>query len=337
MKRVFEDGLSLITGAGIGTVLALLLDPSSGDKRRAQIAESTRGAVRSAEGAASDYGHRASTYARQAGRSAYATGHDAWDAGEEWLEDVADRVSGRLSSAKKQATRQVRRTRRAAVGGAKDAKHAATSAVGGLFASLLGTSHAATEAAAKRAKDARQAAEQKADYLRRRAGKAAGRARGQYRDLKRDWVEPEHHGAVSDLVGGWALVGLGAGLAYLLDTQAGPQRRQWAAERASSLAHAAGDQLAGTAKHVADRAKGVVAEASKHVNGGGPTDDETLTARVRSELGHVTDLGDLTLEVHDGRVTLSGNVPADHRAAVMEKLNSIDGVRGVEDHLEAAT
>ena len=337
MKRIFEDGLSLITGAGIGTVLALLLDPSSGDKRRARIAKSTRGAVRTAEGAVSDYGHRASKYARQAGRSAYATGHGAWDAGEDWLEDVADRVSGHLSSAKKQATRQVRRTRHAGGDGAKNAKHAATSAVGGLFASLIGSATGATDAAAKKAKAARQAAEQKAAYLRSRAGKAAGRAKGQYREVKRDWVEPEHHGALSDLVGGLALVGLGAGLAYLLDTQAGPQRRQWAAGKASRFAHAAGDQIAGTAKHVANRAKGAMAEASKHVNGGGSTEDETLTARVRSELGHVTDLGGLTLEVHDGRVTLSGYVPAEHRPAVMEKLNSIDGVRGVEDRLEAAT
>jgi hypothetical protein len=42
MKRVIEDSLSLIAGAGVGMAIMYLLDPESGQSRRRMIAKTAR-------------------------------------------------------------------------------------------------------------------------------------------------------------------------------------------------------------------------------------------------------------------------------------------------------
>ena len=338
MKRPVEDSLSLLTGLGVGAVLALLLDPTVGPKRRGKIAKKTRRAIRSSEGRLTGLGHLAydraghaasdaADYARYAKRRALKAGHDAWDTGEEWVESLGDSLFDRYADAKGKARRYAKSS--------VNTGRAATVSAGGLFGSLLG--HFG-DSALEKATQARKLAKQKADYFRSQAKstgkKAKNRAQDRYDSLRENWSEPESDDTVSHLIVGIGLVGLGAGLAYLFDTAQGGPRRRRIVEKADLYARVAVNGIVGEAKNVGNRASGLAHDAaeavSKTFSGHEAVDDETLAARARSELGHVVDdVEALGLTVHDGRVTLT-SVPPDKQQAVMDRLNAISGVRGVE-------
>ncbi len=277
MKRPVEDTLSLITGLGIGTLAAFLLDPTSGDRRRGRLGKRARGAVHSSEAAVSGLGRRAyrkaghaasdvGDYASYAARRASKLGHRAWDAGEEWLEDVGDSLADRYESAKSKSRGAAKKvTKQAKRGTAKAASF------GGLFGSLLGST---AETAVDRAVAARKAASQKAAQYRRSglsaANRAKGKARHRYDSLREDWSEPDSHDVASHLASGLALIGLGAGLAYLLDTARNPTRRHAIAERANHFTHAAIER----GKDLAERANGLAHQAADAVSGAETPADE---------------------------------------------------------------
>ncbi|HLT44074.1 MAG TPA: BON domain-containing protein, partial [Luteimonas sp.] len=63
--------------------------------------------------------------------------------------------------------------------------------------------------------------------------------------------------------------------------------------------------------------------------------DEKLEARIRSELGHLVDRpGDISVEVNDGHVVLSGSASPDEVASVTRELAGMNGVADVENRMQ---
>lgn len=141
--------------------------------------------------------------------------------------------------------------------------------------------------------------------------------------MKNDWTF---------LVGG---VGLGAGLTYLLDPERGPRRRAYLRDQAVHAAHAVADCMDTTARDLRNRATGVAAEVRGRFENGGVTDDETLTARVRSAMGRVVSHPHaIQVLANSGRITLSGPVLAREEKRLLSTVSGVRGVTGVDNRLE---
>lgn len=131
---------------------------------------------------------------------------------------------------------------------------------------------------------------------------------------------------------GWGLVALGAGLMYIFDPQTGRRRRALTRDKATKYARLAAERAQALARRAADHAKGIVAEA--RASGEQWVDDQTLVARVRSELGRaVSHPGSIHVDAVDGCVTLRGPVFAWEGDAAIAAAENTRGVCGVDDQL----
>ncbi|HJQ84977.1 MAG TPA: BON domain-containing protein [Candidatus Binatia bacterium] len=130
--------------------------------------------------------------------------------------------------------------------------------------------------------------------------------------------------------------GLGAGLMYALDPRQGRRRRALARDKVRSLLARTDDALDVTARDMANRARGVLAEARTLVSGErGDVPGPRLAARVRSEIGrYCSHPGAIEVSVADGRVTLRGPVLESEVDGVVRAVTAIRGVSGVENQLE---
>ena len=127
---------------------------------------------------------------------------------------------------------------------------------------------------------------------------------------------------------------IGAGLMFLLDPDRGTRRRALARDRILSAGRQAGDDLGARARHLRNRARGLVAVARSRTQADAE-DDDALAERVRAELGRVvTQPGGVVVMVEDGVVTLSGQVPAGEREDLIAMTRWVRGVRDLEDRLE---
>ena len=131
---------------------------------------------------------------------------------------------------------------------------------------------------------------------------------------------------------GWGLMALGAGLMFMLDPNTGRRRRALTRDKAIKLSRRTAERAQALARQAADRAKGVIAE-SRAVDEEW-VDDNTLVARVRSELGRVVSHpGSIHVEAVDGCVTMRGPVFMWEADAAIAAAENTRGVCGVEDQL----
>ena len=129
--------------------------------------------------------------------------------------------------------------------------------------------------------------------------------------------------------------GIGAGLMYAFDPRQGPRRRSLARDKAVHLLTQSDDVLAATARDLANRARGLVAEATTLVRGSGPVSDRVLAERVRAALGHcVSHPSSIDVTIADGRVALGGPVLASEVDGLLAAVRRVRGVREVENRLE---
>jgi osmotically-inducible protein OsmY len=138
----------------------------------------------------------------------------------------------------------------------------------------------------------------------------------------------------------WALggIGLGAGLMYLLDPDRGKRRRALIRDKCVHAVNSTGDAvgaLGGRVRDLGNRSIGVLADARSWITGLNNVDDETLVARIRSRLGHVTNRGGrIDVTADHGQVTLSGATSADKLSDILVRVSTVPGVRGVESRLK---
>jgi osmotically-inducible protein OsmY len=129
-------------------------------------------------------------------------------------------------------------------------------------------------------------------------------------------------------------LGLGAGLMYLFDPQAGSRRRKRAATKTGGAWQRGGQGLGAFSRQVGTRARGM-AEGVRVRLRPAVADDMTLAERVRERLGQAG-VASLSVDVSvlDGCALLAGRVREGDVDAVLRAAGSVPGVRSVENHLE---
>lgn len=126
----------------------------------------------------------------------------------------------------------------------------------------------------------------------------------------------------------------GAAAMYFLDPEAGRRRRALARDKGVSAANDLEQGARRVARRTSDRAHGAMAEVGSAMDDA-PVSDEKLKARIRSELGHLVDRpGDISVEVNDGHVVLSGSASPDEVASVAREVAGINGVSDVENRMQ---
>ena|SRR5688572_4624461 len=127
---------------------------------------------------------------------------------------------------------------------------------------------------------------------------------------------------------------LGAACMYVFDPQRGRRRRALARDKFTRLAHKTGDGLDAAARDLSNRAAGTAAEARKRFRSDRP-DDTVLVERVRAELGRVVSHPRaIDVEACDGTVRLCGPILRDEVPSLLRAVESVPGVKQVENWLE---
>ena len=127
---------------------------------------------------------------------------------------------------------------------------------------------------------------------------------------------------------------IGAGLMFLLDPDRGPRRRALTRDRMLSVGRQAGQDFGAKARHLRDRARGLVAGARSRMEAD-LQDDDVVAEKVRAELSRVVSQpGAVVVAVEHGVVTLSGEATAGERENLISVTRGVRGVRDIEDLLE---
>jgi hypothetical protein len=130
-------------------------------------------------------------------------------------------------------------------------------------------------------------------------------------------------------------VGLGAALMYLLDPDRGRRRRAMVRDQFSSRASDTESFLKKSGRDIGNRARGFAAEARSRIVREGEVDDEILVERVRSKIGRaVSHPGAIEVTATAGRIELEGQALADEVDRLLSAVESVRGVREVDNRLE---
>lgn len=133
--------------------------------------------------------------------------------------------------------------------------------------------------------------------------------------------------ARSSLIG----ASLGAGLMFLLDPARGARRRALIRDKVVRVSRKTRDAAGATGRDIRNRMHGVRARTGSWFSAD-YVDARTLCARVRTELGRVASHPRaICVTARDGRVLLSGDVLASEVASIITAVNSVRGVREVEN------
>jgi hypothetical protein len=126
-------------------------------------------------------------------------------------------------------------------------------------------------------------------------------------------------------------LGVGAGLMYLLDPQAGGRRRALVRDKAVSAYTSGSDVVRKTSRDLGNRSKGLAAGVrSKLKKSEEDADDLLLRDRVRSKIGRwVSKPGAIDVTVQECVVTLRGHVPENEVDRLLKKVRKVKGVEDV--------
>lgn len=129
--------------------------------------------------------------------------------------------------------------------------------------------------------------------------------------------------------------GLGAGMMYMLDPRLGRRRRALVRDKAQAYWRRIGKFISETARDARHRTYGLIAETRTQLRGADVPEDPVLVARVRAQIGHVVShAGTIDVTAHQGRVTLSGSMPAHEVEKLLSAVASVAGVTAVVNRLE---
>jgi hypothetical protein len=128
-------------------------------------------------------------------------------------------------------------------------------------------------------------------------------------------------------------VAIGAALSMLFDPVSGRRRRARVRDKVAKVTRRTREGIDVAGRDMANRARGVAAEARRAVSSDEP-DDRVLEARVRSELGRlVSHPGAISVDANEGTVTLRGAVLASEESALTTGVAGVHGVKNVVNAL----
>jgi hypothetical protein len=127
---------------------------------------------------------------------------------------------------------------------------------------------------------------------------------------------------------------IGASLAFIFDPSSGRRRRAMARDQVARASRRTRDGLGATARHLANRTRGIAAAARRRLRER-EIDDVILVERVRTRLGRVCSHPHaIDVEVEDGDVTLRGVILSAEINGVLATTAAMRGVRNVLNELE---
>jgi len=126
----------------------------------------------------------------------------------------------------------------------------------------------------------------------------------------------------------------GAAVMYVFDPGSGRRRRALVRDQFTHLAHTTSEGLDATARDLSNRAAGAAAEARRRFRSDRPGDD-VLVERVRAALGRVVSHPRaIDVEACNGSVRLYGPILTHEVIALLRAVESVPGVRHVDNQLE---
>lgn len=129
-------------------------------------------------------------------------------------------------------------------------------------------------------------------------------------------------------------IGIGAGLAFIADPQAGRRRRALARDQVIRASRKTRDALDATARDVGNRTTGIISAARGRWTQP-RVEDRRLLERARATLGrYCSHPRAIDVDVADGCITLRGPILAAEVANVVGAIRSVPGVATVANQLE---
>jgi len=175
----------------------------------------------------------------------------------------------------------------------------------------------------------------------KKISKSARRAHGEASDrLGYLWHGRENHGlesGVSQGVAAVACLALGVGAMYFMDPTDGARRRAQFRDKFLSAFGRMATNLEKQGRNIWNRANGMMHEARSSFSNE-QVDDNTLTERVRAQIGRFADnAGAIEVQCVQGRTTLRGPIQASQLNRLLKGIRGIRGVSGIDNQLDVRT
>lgn len=138
-------------------------------------------------------------------------------------------------------------------------------------------------------------------------------------------------------VGGMGLIAgilIGSALMYLLDPRQGNRRRALARDKVRSFASRSSVNAGKTYRHLRNRVEGVLANLTQTLRPEGAVSDRKLCDRIRSTVGRtIPHPHQVDFAVHAGRVTVRGNLKPHEAGQVIQAIEKVAGVTGIDNQI----
>lgn len=145
--------------------------------------------------------------------------------------------------------------------------------------------------------------------------------------------EEERHYGMSEAAVALCCMAAGAGVMFLMDPNRGNYRRKLIKDKSYSAARRSGEFLKDSGRYARDYAQGVAAETYRKFRSE-QVSDQTLCARIRSEMGHhIQHASAVQVTARDGHVTLTGMLPQDEIDLVVSTVEGVKGVKSVDSRI----
>ena len=147
-------------------------------------------------------------------------------------------------------------------------------------------------------------------------------------------AQQHHHGYVLDAAGGLCCFLLGAAAMYFFDPQSGRRRRAIVRDKFIRAGHVSSRKMRYTGKYLGDRTRGMYYETARMFHDDQPS-DQVLCQRIRARMGRYPHGSRLRFSADNGCVTISGSLPEGEIDRFLKAVESVPGVKAVENGLEA--
>jgi uncharacterized membrane protein len=130
-------------------------------------------------------------------------------------------------------------------------------------------------------------------------------------------------------------LGLGAGIMYFWDPDYGRRRRSLVRDRMTATVNRLEDGLQKAGEDLRNRGRGMALDVRSAFDRNAETSDWLLEERARAKLGrYVTHPGSVHIRAEEGRLILSGPILEREVNRLMSALQSMRGVKGIDNRLE---
>jgi hypothetical protein len=127
---------------------------------------------------------------------------------------------------------------------------------------------------------------------------------------------------------------LGSAAMYLLDPRHGNRRRIVAQDKLRSLASRSTVRAGKTYRHLRNKLEGTLSQLAGTLLPDATVSDRKLTDRIRSTVGRtIPHPHNVDFAVHDGRVTVRGNLKPHEAGQVIQAVERVSGVVAVDNQI----